>query len=201
MCGRYYLDDEIKTERLMEQIRQAIHLSVQLNAKIKVSGEIRPTDIAPVIAPSALHRRIGAFPMQWGFKHPSKGMLVYNTRSETATQKDLFCTSVYDRRCLIPASFYYEWKKVDRNRKERYAFYGENRDPLYLAGLYIKTSEEHRLPCFSILTRDALPSIKDIHPRMPVVVPYTYAEEWLSPDSDFDAVIQKLRAPVYAELG
>ena len=41
--------------------------------------------IAPVIAPSAAHRKIGAFPMQWGFNHPTKGMLGFNTRSETAT--------------------------------------------------------------------------------------------------------------------
>ncbi len=70
MCGRYYLEDEINDRRLAEQIRQATHISAQLCANMKVSGEIRPTDIAPVLAPSADHRRLGAFPMQWGFNHP-----------------------------------------------------------------------------------------------------------------------------------
>lgn len=200
MCGRYYLDDEIRDERLSEQIKQAMRIATKISAPMKTSGEIRPTDIAPVIAPSALNRRIGAFPMQWGFSHPTKGMLVFNTRMETATEKDLFVSSIDERRCLIPASSYYEWKKIDRNKKERYIFNAENREPLYLAGLYIRTSEEHRLPCFSILTQDAESEIKVIHPRMPVIVPYSRAEEWLSPDTDFHEFIYNLYVPLEAKV-
>ncbi len=200
MCGRYYLDDEIRDERLSEQIKQAMRIATKISAPMKTSGEIRPTDIAPVIAPSALNRRIGAFPMQWGFNHPTKGMLVFNTRMETATEKDLFVSSIDERRCLIPASGYYEWKKIDRNKKERYIFNAENREPLYLAGLYIRTSEEHRLPCFSILTQDAESEIKVIHPRMPVIVPYSRAEEWLSSDTDFHEFIYNLYVPLEARV-
>ena len=198
MCRRYYLDDEIKDERLAEQMKQAIQISTKICANMKTAGEIRPTDIAPVIAPSRISRRIGAFPMQWGFNHPTRGMLVFNTRMETATEKDLFVSSVDDRRCLIPASCYYEWKKINRNKKERYSFYAEDREPLYLAGLYIRTSDEHRMPSFSILTQDAEKSIKDIHPRMPVIVPYSRAEEWLSPDTDFHEFIFSVSIPLEA---
>ena len=200
MCGRYYLEDEIEDRRLAEQIKQAGHVSAQICANMKTSGEIRPTDIAPVIAPSAAHRKIGAFPMQWGFNHPTKGMLVFNTRSETAEEKALFCTSINDRRCLIPASCYFEWHKIDKNKKDKYAFYAEDREPLYLAGLYIKTSDQQRLPCFSILTQDAATNIREIHPRMPVIVPFSRAEEWLSPDTDFLGMIQGLQATVTPEL-
>lgn len=199
MCGRYYLDDEIRDERLSDQIKQAMRIATKISAPMKTSGEIRPMDIAPVIAPSALNRRIGAFPMQWGFNHPTRDkILVFNTRMETATEKDLFISSVDDRRCLIPASGYYEWKKLDRNKKERYTFYAENREPLYLAGLYIRTSDEHRLPCFSILTQDAESEIREIHPRMPVIVPYSRVEEWLSPDTDFHEFIYNLYVPLQA---
>lgn len=198
MCRRYYLDDEIKDERLAEQMKQAIQISTKICANMKTAGEIRPTDIAPVIAPSRISCRIGAFPMQWGFNHPTRGMLVFNTRMETATEKDLFVSSVDDRRCLIPASCYYEWKKINRNKKERYSFYAEDREPLYLAGLYIRTSDEHRMPSFSILTQDAEKSIKEIHPRMPVIVPYNRAEEWLSPDTDFHEFIYSVSVPLDA---
>ena len=193
------MDDEICDERLSDQIKQAMRIATKISAPMKTSGEIRPMDIAPVIAPSALNRRIGAFPMQWGFTHPTRDrILVFNTRMETATEKDLFVSSVDERRCLIPASGYYEWKKIDRNKKERYAFYTEDREPLYLAGLYIRTSDEHRLPCFSVLTQDADPKIKEIHPRMPVIVPYSRAEEWLSPDTDFHEFIFNLYVPLEA---
>jgi putative SOS response-associated peptidase YedK len=101
---------------------------------------------------------------------------------------------------LIPASADYEWKKIDPKTKERYAFKAEDGSPLYMAGLYIRTSDQRRLPCFTILTQDADKSIRDLHPRMPVLVPYSRAKEWLSPDTDFLGMIQNLRVPVVPEL-
>ena len=200
MCGRYKLEDKIDEERLAEQVRQAIRIAAKLDAKMKTWGDIRPTDIAPVIAPSSRDRSLGAFPMQWGFTHPKRGMLVFNTRMETAQEREMFAGSINDRRCLVPASLYYEWKKIDPKRKERYAFRAEDGSPLYMAGLYIRTSDQHRLPCFTILTQDAAKAIRDLHPRMPVLVPYSRAEEWLSPDTDFLGMIQNLRVPVVPEL-
>ena len=199
MCVRYYLDEEIDDETLEELLEQSLRIAAKLSAKIKVSGDIRPTDIAPVIAPSSRNRSVGAFPMQWGFTHPKRGMLVFNTRMETAKERDMLAGSVNDRRCLIPASGYYEWKKTDPRKKDRYAFRAEDGSPLYLAGLYIRTSDEHRLPCFTILTQDADRSIKELHPRMPVLVPYSRAEEWLSPDTDLLDMIQNLRVPIVPE--
>ncbi|MBR0507304.1 MAG: SOS response-associated peptidase family protein, partial [Clostridia bacterium] len=103
-----------------------------------------------------------------------------------------------ERRCLIPASRYFEWKKTDADRKTRFAFSAETGDPLYLAGLYVRTSDNRRLPCFSILTQDAEKSIREIHPRMPVLVPFSRAEEWLSPDTNFHEFIYNLSVPVTA---
>ena len=111
----------------------------------------------------------------------------------------MFAGSVNDRRCLIPADCYYEWKKIDPKRKERYAFRAEDGSPLYMAGLYIRTSDRHRLPCFTILTQDAENSIRDLHPRMPVLVPFARAEEWLNPDTDFLGMIQNLQVNVAAQ--
>lgn len=201
MCGRYQLDEEVRDARLAEQIADAARLAGRLCVEMHTSGEIRPTDIAPVLAPSAVHRRVAAFPMQWGFTHPQKGMLVFNTRSETAAEKDLFCTSIDERRCLIPASCYFEWHKADGGKKERYAFTAEDRKPLYLAGLYVRAKDAKQTPCFSILTRDAAQNIKALHPRMPVLVPQERAEEWLSRDTDFHRIIESLQLPVSAARG
>ena len=198
MCGRYEIYQEIRDEQLEELIRQAIGVSDKLGAGMKPFGEIRPTDVAPVIAPSSLNRRIGAFPMQWGFNHPRRGMLVFNTRMETAPEKDLFVNSIDERRCLIPASRYFEWKKTGADQKTRFSFFARDHEPMYLAGLYIRTSDKRRLPCFSVLTQDAERNIRDIHPRMPVLVPFSRAEEWLSPDTDFHEFIYNLSVPVEA---
>ena len=121
MCGRYKIEDRIPEERLTELVFQALRIAGKMKVEMKASGEIRPTDVAPVIAPSSRDRTLGAFPMQWGFTHPKRGMLVFNTRMETAQEREMFAGSVNDRRCLIPASLYYEWKKDPAalpNRKE-----------------------------------------------------------------------------------
>ena len=198
MCGRYRIGEGIWDGDLADAMAQAVRIAQKIQVNMKTEGEIRPTDIAPVIAPSARDRSLGAFPMQWGFTHPKRGMLVFNTRMETAQERDMLAGSVNDRRCLIPAACYYEWKKIDPKKKERYAFRAADGSPLLMAGLYIRTSDLKQLPCFTILTQDAEKSIRDLHPRMPVLVPWARAREWLSPDTDF-CMLNDLRVPVAPE--
>ena len=199
MCGRYRFGEGIWDEDLAVTMAQAVRIAEKFGVKMKTEGEIRPTDVAPVIAPSARDRSLGAFPMQWGFTHPKRGMLVFNTRMETAQERDMLAGSIDDRRCLVPAECYYEWKKIDPKRKERYAFRAADGSPLFMAGLYIRTSDVRQLPCFTILTQDAQKAIRDLHPRMPVLVPWSRAAEWLSPDTDFLGMLHDLRVEVQAE--
>ena len=199
MCGRYRFGEGIWDEDLAVTMAQAVRVAQKFGVKMKTEGEIRPTDIAPVLAPSSRDRTLGAFPMQWGFTHPKRGMLVFNTRMETAQERGMLAGSIDDRRCLVPAECYYEWKKIDPKRKERYTFRAADGSPLFMAGLYIRTSDVRQLPCFTILTQDAQKAIRDLHPRMPVLVPRSRAAEWLSPDTDFLGMLHDLRVEVQAE--
>ena len=199
MCGRYRFGEGIWDEDLAVTMAQAVRVAQKFGVKMKTEGEIRPTDIAPVLAPSSRDRTLGAFPMQWGFTHPKRGMLVFNTRMETAQERGMLAGSIDDRRCLVPAECYYEWKKIDPKRKERYTFRAADGSPLFMAGLYIRTSDVRQLPCFTILTQDAQKAIRDLHPRMPVLVPWSRAAEWLSPDTDFLGMLHDLRVEVQAE--
>ena len=199
MCGRYRFGEGKWDEDLAVTMAQAVRVAQKFGAKMRTEGEIRTTDVAPVIAPSARDRSLGAFPMQWGFTHPKRGMLVFNTRMETAQERGMLAGSIDDRRCLVPAECYYEWKKIDPKRKERYTFRATDGSPLFMAGLYIRTSDVRQLPCFTILTQDAQKAIRDLHPRMPVLVPWSRAAEWLSPDTDFLGMLHDLRVEVQAE--
>ena len=195
MCGRYYIDADAENDMLNEYIRQAQTRADRAGLAMTSRGEIAPTSVVPVIATSAARREPGAFPMRWGFTHPSHKVLVFNTRSETAAEKPLFCTSIQDRRCAIPASCYFEWMKAANGKKTKYAFRSESGAPLYLAGLYLRSSQSN-IPCFTILTRDATDEIKAIHGRMPVILPASALDIWLSQDG----VYQELVAKAYTDL-
>lgn len=192
MCGRYYVAENDPDVILAAYLAEAQKRADAMSVPIVTSGEVRPSNIATVIAPNARDRSPAAFPMKWGFIHPTRGMLVFNTRSETAAEKPLFATSIADRRCLIPASCYFEWQKAE-GRKIKYAIKPKD-EPLYMAGLYIRSSKE-RLPSFSILTMDAADSIKPIHARMPVMIPQSRISLWLSPDNPYnEAVLETVSA-------
>ncbi len=85
MCGRYYIAKNDMDEMLAAYVAEALARSEHMDVPMRFSGEIRPTDIAPVIATSASRRTVSAYPMRWGFRHPTRGMLVFYTRRETAS--------------------------------------------------------------------------------------------------------------------
>ena len=145
MCGRYYIDDSLAGfEALVEELNRG----KPGGAPIK-TGEIRPTDIAPVIANSRA-RRQRPFLMRWGFGGNRNARLVINTRSETAHEKPMFRDAMLDRRCLVPASCYFEWQTQGKSR-EKLAMKPDG-PVMYMAGLYRLEAGEP-LAAFTILTQ------------------------------------------------
>ena len=179
MCGSYYIDREKADEAFRDMLAQASVRASRLGVRMLDRGELYPGQIVPAIATGAARREKGAFPMLWGFMHPAHGVRVYNTRSEGAEEQKAFCTSLYDRRCLLPAGGWFEWVKTDGGKK-RIRFFREDGDTVYLAGLYIRGGKES-LPCFSVLTREAPEQIRFLHKRMPVLIPKEEADRWLDP--------------------
>jgi len=190
MCGRYYVEID---DRELQDICDAVHKKHQEEEnseqlEIKLYGEIFPTDIVPIIIGSNKY-----LPMKWGFSGYDKRPLI-NARSETALTKSTFQESMLSRRCLIPASGYYEWKKTGSQKiKHRIYIPGQ---PIYFAGCYRQEKDE-RLPRFVILTRAASHCLEEIHDRMPVILPKGYAREWLYDDpSAMDKALTELSVSV-----
>ena len=147
MCGSYYVAENDPDIILAEYIAEAQKRADIMKVPLVASGEVRPTNIAAVIAPILRDCRPAAFPMKWGFIHPHRGMLVFNTRSETAAEKLLFVTSIDDRRCLIPASCFYEWQKAD-GRKIKYAIKPKD-EPLFWRGyIFVRQKSDSHLSRF-----------------------------------------------------
>ncbi len=94
------------------------------------------------------------------------------------------------RRCLIPASNYYEWEHRG-GKAIKYAIRPEHSRMLYLAGIYhLEKHEDVIVPTFTILTREASPGISFIHDRMPVILPVEVTTDWLDIRNDAVEVIQ-----------
>ena len=167
MCGRFFIEEDTGDELLA--ILRALNRR-GINCK---TGEVLPTDTAAVIANSRALQP-APFAMQWGYTLPD-GKKIINARSESAALRPMFMDSMRQRRCLVPASHYFEWSH-DRQTKTQYAIRPQTAGTMYMAGLY---RMEAGRAVFTILTREAAPQIAFIHHRMPVILPGDAAEAWL----------------------
>ena len=195
MCGRYLI--EIDDNELYDIIAEA-EMNARSNAEHPelggsiaggaaargfAGGEIFPGSVAPVITSGN-----AAQFMIWGFPSLAAGRRPHiNARSETAATARTFSASMASRRCLVPASGYYEWKTLTGKKKEKYEFRLAGRTPIYMAGIYSGDAGGGR---FAILTREAAPALAEIHDRMPVLFTKESASVWLggSPDAIREAL-------------
>lgn len=183
MCGRFY----IEAEDTPEQLRRLLDEAEERAGEPLPVGEIAPGSRTAVVAASRRDRRPAAFPMRWGY--PAEGgRLLINARSETAAVRPTFSASLRERRCLIPASAWFEWDHRTRPMaKYRIAPRGEAW--FFLAGLYRLTGL--RESEYTVLTREAVDGLHDMHPRMPVVLPGSLASEWLDPAADPERLMRE----------
>lgn len=181
----------------------AQEMSIKLGKSLLMSGDLYPSDIAPVLAPNK-YGKMTIFPMAWGFTHQATPKPLANCRVETADTKALWKDSWYRRRCVIPSSWYYEWgyplydedsrSMVEhRNAKKvKYAIQTEGSNITYIAGLY--RYEEHcdmQVPVFSVLTKEAVGTVRDIHDRMPVILGKDSLQDWIRPDGEPRAIVER----------
>lgn len=165
MCGRYvFWEDETDEEfqKIVYELHEK-HPDLDLG-----SGEIAPSERAPVLV-GDLQPEL----FTWGYPGFAGGRLLINARAETASSKKTFQESLYRRRCLVPATGFFEWS-ADRRM---HLFRPRGGGALYLAGLYQPGQPE---PRFVIVTTQANASVSSVHPRMPLLVPESKRREWLT---------------------
>lgn len=142
--------------------------------------------------------------LAWGLVPPwaqdsSIGSRLINARAETVVQKPAFRGAFRNRRCLVPASGFYEWKKTGGRKQP---FYIRRRDggPLALAGLWERWEREETAPLetCAIVTAGANDLIAQIHDRMPVILPSAAWDAWLDPRVGVESLLPLL-VPAFAE--
>lgn len=181
MCGRYFIANP-ETDKEIRKICDELNFryqSADRSISIK-TGEIYPTDQAPVLIQE--RNKLTAVLMRWGFPRPPRNGVVINARSETAGEKPMFRGCLASRRCLIPASGFFEWSHENGKTVDKFLLRSGDSPVLLLAGLYsiFKRDENSRFAAFVILTADANESVRHLHDRMPMVVPDNSRTPWLT---------------------
>ena len=142
-------------------------------AKLK-SSLVRKSDPGVVVLADA--QEIRPEIMRWGFWrafNPS----INNSRSDKL-DSGMWRDAFLQRRCLIPVSAYYEWGAGTGGEKQAFEIGGEDEEWFWIAGIW-EPHPEHG-PCYSMITTAAAPSVGFIHDRMPAVLDWTGAEEYLA---------------------
>ena len=207
MCTRFYAALSPELRPYIEAARKmniAEQMMRNLAKSTTMTGEIRPTDMAAVIAPNKQGIR-SVFPMLWGFTEKGINRPLVNCRIETAKVKPMWSDSWKHHRCVIPASYYFEGGHYTAENGKtktgnKYAIQPCGSDVTYLAGLYrIEESNDFKYPVFTVLTRAPTNELRKIHDRMPLILPYISIEEWISPDSKPNKVVDKALTELVAE--
>lgn len=188
MCGRYYVEAEATAVEMMgilAEIRRRYQESPAL--PLLKLGEVAPSQVSVIVANSKSLKQ-APFLMKWGYSQ-NRGGLIINARSEGITEKPMFKESVHSRRCMIPANRYFEWQASSEGPKQKYSLFPEDHAFFFMAGIY-RPEGPDGLPSFVIITREAPEGIRQIHTRMPVILPRDQWNEWLNPIVDPRLVIE-----------
>jgi putative SOS response-associated peptidase YedK len=178
MCGRYTLVRLADLADVFPWIRLPEH-------DPPPRYNIAPTQPVAVVANDG--RNVVDF-MRWGLipfwaKDPSIGNRMINARAESLVEKPVFRSALQRRRCIIPASGFYEWRKNRDGTKTPMYIRHKSRRPLLFAGLWERwhAPDGSEVPTCTIITGPANELVRPIHDRMPVILPPEEAARWLEP--------------------
>lgn len=212
MCARY----TVFTEEEIIEMRSIINeVSRKFGDGAVSMGEIRPTNIAPVLTLD--NGRLAASPAFWGFpKYNGKGVNI-NARTDTIIHSldhpekySMWREPILSRRCIIPSTGFFEWSIVLEPERQLTLFSGESnlsvKEPktklrfrrpgeamLYMAGIINTFTDNsgHTKEAFVILTTAASDSMLPFHDRMPVILSSDEREDWIRSESFMREVLTR----------
>jgi len=197
MCGRFTLI--IPVDELQQSFPWLL-----VHPELLPRYNIAPTQLVAV-APNTGENRIELF--RWGLipswaKDPKIGARMINARSETLAEKPSFRAAYRQRRCLVLADGFYEWRK-EPGRKTKTPFYLQLKsgEPFAFAGLWEvwQAPDGLAVPSCTIITTRPNALVAPIHNRMPVILRPEAYQQWLDPAEQPPAQLQPLLQPYPAE--
>ncbi len=199
MCGRF-------TETAKpEQIEKEFSVKIADEKLFKPRYNIAPTQIVSAVLEQDGTRIISG--LKWGLiphwsKDDSFASKLINARAETLAEKPSFRDAFKHKRCIIPASSFYEWDKKSSGTKQPYYFYLKDKDVFGFAGLYEEWLDKETgelVETCTIITTEANKVLEPVHDRMPVILKPKDYEQWLDAKEKDTGKLQKLLAPYPSE--
>ena len=163
------------------------------------SYNVAPTDEVYAVAEHEGVRRLGA--LRWGliphWAKSRKGRPNINARAETVADRPAFRDSFRRRRCIVPASGFYEWGPEAAGRQPFYITMAD-RSPMAFAGIWASWKDpetRHWVRSCAVITTRAGGAIASIHTRMPVILPPQHWDLWLDREITAPEAVEPLLAP------
>ena len=194
MCGRF-------TQQISwRELRDLYNLSAEPEAwEIKTRYNGAPTQEFAVCRLNSQGDRSVSL-LRWGLvpfwaNDRSIASRLINARAESVNSKPSFRNAFRSRRCLIPASGWFEWSHVG-TRKQPYFIASADDEVLSFAGIWeLWDKEGDPVETFSIITTAATPNLSDIHHRQPAVIPQSAFDDWFDPSSSTSDLLNYLKNP------
>lgn len=196
MCGRF-----VSTSP-PEELADYFGVDVVADAVLEPNYNVAPTTDVYAVVEDGGERHLDAF--FWGLvpswaKEPKVGSKMINARAETLATKNAFKKSFQTRRCIIPASGFYEWKKLDSKTKQPMFMTRPDGAPFAFAGLWSvwrgPDHDQEPLRSVTIITTTPNEVMAPIHDRMPVILPADVWSTWLDRDYDDLGALSRLLVP------
>lgn len=158
-----------------------------------------PTQPLAVVTSDGGTRRLRA--MRWGFvpawyKTLTDGPLIINARSDTVAVKPAFREAVRTRRCIVPASGFYEWQAGPKGERLPWYFTRADGEPMALAGIWQHWERDgEAIDSVATVTTEAGPGMAGVHDREPVILERADWPLWLGEAGHGAAVLMRPAAP------
>lgn len=207
MCGRFV------SSTPPDQLAKYFGAEAPSEQLVEPNHNVAPTQGVYTVYESGGVRCLDTF--HWGLvpfwaKDPKIGNKMINARAETLADKNSYKRPFAKRRCIIPADGFYEWKKLEGQKRKQPMYITRTDDePLAFAGLWeVWKDENHldesgeplRLHSCTIITGQPNERVAEVHDRMPVMLPPDAWDSWLDRDNDDIETLGRLLVPAPAHL-
>jgi len=190
MCGRFV------RKLTVDEISEEFDAAISDDCTLEPSFNVAPTQQVAVVVQDGVKQIVG---VRWGLipswsDDPRVGNKLINARAETVATKAAFRDSFRDRRCLVVADGFYEWKKAGPMKLPVYVSLKSGK-PFGFAGLWErwKSPEGEWVTTCTVITTTANDVMQPIHDRMPVILPRELEDQWLDPETDESALLDLLK--------